>query len=126
MTIPITGGAGCIGSNFVLGWRAQSDKHIINLEPRIDAGNLQNLAPLNTDRRHRFVRGDIDDGPRVDTVLALHTPGAVIHFAAESHGDSSGHGPGECIQANVIGTFQLLESVRANWGQRDNCAGSSA
>jgi dTDP-glucose 4,6-dehydratase len=119
MTILVTGGAGFIGSNFVIDWLAQCDETIVNLDKLTYAGNLQNLAPLNSDPRHVFVRGDIGDGPMVDSMLALHKPRAIINFAAESHVDRSIHGPGEFIQTNIVGTFQLLESVRAYWGQLD-------
>ncbi len=119
MTILVTGGAGFIGSNFVLDWLAQSDETIINLDKLTYAGNLQNLASLNADPRHVFVQGDIADGPMVDSLLVLHKPSAIINFAAESHVDRSIHGPGEFIQTNIVGTFQLLESVRAYWGQLD-------
>jgi len=122
MTILVTGGAGFIGSNFVLDWLAQSDESIVNLDKLTYAGNLQNLASLNTDPRHVFVRGDIGDGPMVDSMLALHKPRAIINFAAESHVDRSIHGPGEFIQTNIVGTFQLLESVRAYWGNLDGDA----
>jgi dTDP-glucose 4,6-dehydratase len=119
MTIMITGGAGFIGSNFVLDWLAQSDETIVNLDKLTYAGNLQNLASLNADPRHVFVRGDIGDGPMIDSMLALHKPRAIVNFAAESHVDRSIHGPGEFIQTNIVGTFQLLESVRAYWGHLD-------
>ena len=122
MTILITGGAGFIGSNFVLDWLAQSDETVINLDKLTYAGNLQNLASLNTDPRHVFVRGDIGDGPMVDSMLALHQPRAIINFAAESHVDRSIHGPGEFIQTNIVGTFQLLESIRAYWGHLEGDA----
>ncbi len=116
MTIMITGGAGFIGSNFVLDWLAQSDETVVNLDKLTYAGNMQNLATLNTDARHVFVQGDIGDGPMVDNLLALHKPRAIVNFAAESHVDRSIHGPGEFIQTNIVGTFHLLESVRAYWG----------
>ena len=122
MTIMITGGAGFIGSNFVLDWLAQSDETIVNLDKLTYAGNMQNLASLNTDTRHVFVQGDIGDGPIVDNLLVLHKPRAIVNFAAESHVDRSIHGPGEFIQTNIVGTFHLLESVRAYWGQLDGTA----
>jgi dTDP-glucose 4,6-dehydratase len=113
MTILVTGGAGFIGSNFVLDWLAQSDETVVNLDKLTYAGNLQNLAALQTDPRHVFVQGDITDGPMVDSMLALHKPRAIVNFAAESHVDRSIHGPGDFIQTNIVGTFHLLESVRA-------------
>ena len=119
MTILVTGGAGFIGSNFVIDWLAQSDETIVNLDLLTYAGNLQNLAALQTDPRHVFVQGDIKDGPMVDTLLALHKPRAIVNFAAESHVDRSIHGPGDFIQTNIVGTFHLLESVRAHWVHMD-------
>ena len=115
MTLLVTGGAGFIGSNFVLDWLAQCDETIVNLDKLTYAGNLDNLASLAADPRHVFVRGDIGDGPMVDSMLALHKPRAIVNFAAESHVDRSIHGPGEFIQTNIVGTFHLLESVRAYW-----------
>ena len=125
MTILVTGGAGFIGSNFVLDWLAQCDEPVVNLDKLTYAGNLQNLAALQTDTRHVFVQGDIQDGPMVDTLLALHKPRAIINFAAESHVDRSIHGPGDFIQTNIVGTFHLLESVRAYWGHMDEQARSA-
>jgi len=122
MTIMITGGAGFIGSNFVLDWLAQCDETVVNLDKLTYAGNMQNLESLSTDARHVFVQGDIGDGPMVDNLLALHKPRAIVNFAAESHVDRSIHGPGEFIQTNIVGTFHLLESVRAYWGQLDGQA----
>jgi len=122
MTIMITGGAGFIGSNFVLDWLTQCDETVVNLDKLTYAGNMQNLESLNTDARHVFVQGDIGDGPMVDNLLALHKPRAIVNFAAESHVDRSIHGPGEFIQTNIVGTFHLLESVRAHWGQLDGQA----
>jgi dTDP-glucose 4,6-dehydratase len=119
MTILVTGGAGFIGSNFVLDWLAQSDEPVVNLDKLTYAGNLQNLAALQADPRHVFVQGDITDGPMVDSLLALNKPRAIINFAAESHVDRSIHGPGDFIQTNIVGTFHLLESVRAYWTQMD-------
>ncbi len=116
MTLLVTGGAGFIGSNFVLDWLAQSDEPIINLDKLTYAGNLENLASLDGDTRHCFVQGDIGDFDLVSRLLAEHQPRAVVNFAAESHVDRSIHGPGEFIQTNINGTFQLLEAVRAYWG----------
>jgi dTDP-glucose 4,6-dehydratase len=113
--ILVTGGAGFIGSNFVLDWFAQSDESIVNLDKLTYAGNLENLATLKDDTRHIFVRGDIGDASVVGELLAEHRPRAVINFAAESHVDRSIHGPGDFIQTNIVGTFHLLEAVRAYW-----------
>ena len=115
MTILVTGGAGFIGSNFVLDWLAQSDELVINLDKLTYAGNLENLASLNDDPRHIFVQGDIGDYDLVSRLLSEHQPRAVVNFAAESHVDRSIHGPGEFIQTNIVGTFQLLEAVRGYW-----------
>ncbi|KMN37979.1 spore coat protein [Chromobacterium sp. LK1] len=117
MTILVTGGAGFIGGNFVLDWLAQSDETVVNLDALSYAGNLDTLKSLEQDPRHVFVRGDIGDRALVDALLAEHRPRAVINFAAESHVDRSIHGPGDFIQTNVVGTFNLLESVRGYWGQ---------
>jgi len=116
MSILVTGGAGFIGSNFVLDWLAQSDELVINLDALTYAGNLQNLASLKDDKRHVFVHGDIADFDLVSRLLAEHKPRAIVNFAAESHVDRSIHGPEDFIQTNIVGTFRLLEAVRAYWG----------
>ena len=115
MSIIVTGGAGFIGANFVLDWLTQSNEPIVNLDKLTYAGNLENLASVQGDARHIFVRGDIGETSLVGRLLAEHRPRAVINFAAESHVDRSIHGPGEFIQTNIVGTFHLLESVRAYW-----------
>jgi len=115
MTILVTGGAGFIGSNFVLDWLAVSDETVVNLDKLTYAGNVHNLAPLTGDPRHTFVQGDIGDGGLVAALLAQHQPRAVLNFAAESHVDRSILGPGEFIQTNIVGTFHLLEQVRTYW-----------
>ncbi len=115
--ILVTGGAGFIGSNFVLDWLAQSDEHVINLDVLTYAGNLENLAALEGDERHIFVKGDIGNFELVSKLLAEHKPRAVVNFAAESHVDRSIHGPEDFIQTNIVGTFRLLEAVRAYYGQ---------
>ncbi len=115
MTILVTGGAGFIGSNFVLDWFKTSDEPIVNLDALTYAGNLANLASLQGDARHHFVKGDIGDRALVDSLLAAHRPRACLHFAAESHVDRSISGPGEFMRTNVQGTFNLLESTRAYW-----------
>ena len=111
----VTGGAGFIGSNFVLDWLAQSDEPVVNLDALTYAGNLENLASLQGDPRHTFVKGDIGDFDLVARLLAEHQPRAIINFAAESHVDRSIHGPEDFIQTNIVGTFRLLEAVRAYW-----------
>jgi len=119
MTILVTGGAGFIGSNFVIDWLANQDEPVVNLDKLTYAGNLQNLASLEGDARHHFVRGDIGDGALVARLLAEHKVRAVLNFAAESHVDRSIEGPGAFIQTNIVGTFNLLEAVRAYWNGLD-------
>lgn len=115
MTILVTGGAGFIGSNFVLDWLAQSDEPVVNLDKLTYAGNLENLASLEGDARHLFVQGDIGDSALLTRLLAEHQPRAILNFAAESHVDRSIHGPEDFIETNIVGTFRLLEAVRAYW-----------
>jgi dTDP-glucose 4,6-dehydratase len=115
--ILVTGGAGFIGSNFVLDWLAQSTEPVINLDALTYAGNRENLAVLDNDTRHIFVHGDIGDSELVARLLVEHQPRALINFAAESHVDRSIHGPADFIQTNIVGTFRLLEAVRAYYGQ---------
>lgn len=114
--ILVTGGAGFIGSNFVLDWLAAGGEPVVNLDKLTYAGNRENLRSLDGDARHIFVQGDIGDQPLVEGLLAQHQPRAVVNFAAESHVDRSIHAPGTFIQTNVVGTFHLLEAVRAYWG----------
>ena len=116
MTILVTGGAGFIGSNFVLDWLARSDEPVLNLDALTYAGNMENFAALDGDRRHVFVQGDICDRALLDRLLAEHRPRALLHFAAESHVDRSIHGPAAFVRTNVEGTFTLLEAARAYWG----------
>ncbi|AZN37851.1 dTDP-glucose 4,6-dehydratase [Iodobacter ciconiae] len=113
--ILVTGGAGFIGGNFVLDWLAGTDEPVINVDKLTYAGNLDTLASLKDDARHIFVRADIGDKAVIGELLAKYQPRAVINFAAESHVDRSISGPGEFIQTNVVGTFNLLESVRGYW-----------
>lgn len=113
--ILVTGGAGFIGSNFVLDWLAQSNEPVINLDKLTYAGNLNNLLAVQNDPRHLFVKGDINDSALLAQLLAQHKPRAIVHFAAESHVDRSIHGPAEFISTNINGTFSLLETVRAHW-----------
>jgi dTDP-glucose 4,6-dehydratase len=111
--ILVTGGAGFIGSNFVLDWLAQSDEPVVTLDKLTYAGNLGNLASVMQDKRHTFVHGDIGERKLVDELFAKYQPRAILHFAAESHVDRSIHGPAEFISTNVNGTFTLLEAARA-------------
>jgi dTDP-glucose 4,6-dehydratase len=115
MTILVTGGAGFIGSNFVLDWLQQHSEPIVNLDKLTYAGNLQNLEALTGDSRHIFIHGDIGNKELVARLLAQHKPRAVLNFAAESHVDRSIDAPEDFIQTNVVGTFHLLECVRVYW-----------
>jgi dTDP-glucose 4,6-dehydratase len=115
MTILVTGGAGFIGGNFVLDWVAGTNEPVINLDKLTYAGNLETLSSLQGNPNHIFVQGDIGDRTQVEHLLAEHKPRAVINFAAESHVDRSIHGPGDFIETNIVGTFNLLESVRGYW-----------
>jgi dTDP-glucose 4,6-dehydratase len=113
--ILVTGGAGFIGSNFVLDWIAAEGTPVVNLDKLTYAGNLSNLASLENEPRHIFVRGDINDRSLVRRLLAQYKPSAIVHLAAESHVDRSIHGPEDFILTNVNGTFHLLEEARAYW-----------
>jgi dTDP-glucose 4,6-dehydratase len=113
--ILVTGGAGFIGSNFVLDWLAHSDERVLNLDKLTYAGNLDNLASLEQDTRHVFVRGDIGDGAHVARLLEQYQPRAIVHFAAESHVDRSIDSPAAFIATNINGTFALLEATRTYW-----------
>jgi dTDP-glucose 4,6-dehydratase len=116
--ILVTGGAGFIGGNFVLDWLSDSkNEGIVNLDKLTYAGNLATLKSLDNDSRHVFVQGDIADYALVLDLLKKHRIRAVINFAAESHVDRSIHGPSDFIQTNILGTFQLLEAVRAYWSE---------
>ncbi|KNY11460.1 spore coat protein [Achromobacter piechaudii] len=115
MSIIVTGGAGFIGSNFVLDWFQESSEPVVTLDKLTYAGNPENLASLKGNQAHKLVQGDIGDVELVSRLLGEHKPRAVLNFAAESHVDRSIHGPGEFIQTNIVGTFHLLEAVRAYW-----------
>ena len=117
MTILVTGGAGFIGSNFILDWLAEHDEPVINLDLLTYAGNLQNLRSVASDPRYRFVHGDIGDNELVTRLLRESAARAVINFAAESHVDRSIAGPEAFVQTNMVGTFRLLEAVR-HWDGR--------
>ena len=114
-TILVTGGAGFIGTNFVLDWVREAGSPVVNLDKLSYAGNMESLAPLAGDPRHIFVQGDIGDGSLVAGLLETHQPRAIVNFAAESHVDRSIHGPRDFIQTNIVGTFEMLESVRGYW-----------
>ncbi|MDT8363894.1 MAG: dTDP-glucose 4,6-dehydratase [Nitrosomonas sp.] len=113
--ILITGGAGFIGSNFILEWVAQSDEAIVNVDKLTYAGNLQNLTALTGNPHYIFTCADICDSSKMNALFASHQPRAVIHMAAESHVDRSIHGPEDFIQTNITGTFRLLEAARQYW-----------
>ena len=114
--ILVTGGAGFIGSNFVLDWLANPKAEgIVNLDKLTYAGNLSTLAPLENNSRHVFIKGDIGDSTLVANLLQEHRPRAIINFAAESHVDRSIHGPADFIQTNILGSFNLLECTRTHW-----------
>ncbi|MBU3632791.1 dTDP-glucose 4,6-dehydratase [Polynucleobacter sp. AP-Feld-500C-C5] len=114
--ILVTGGAGFIGSNFVLDWLSSSSAEgVVNLDKLTYAGNLTNLQSLKNDSRHTFVHGDIGNKSLVEKILNDYCPRAIVNFAAESHVDRSIHGPAEFIQTNVMGTFNLLECAREYW-----------
>jgi dTDP-glucose 4,6-dehydratase len=114
-TILVTGGAGFIGSNFILQRMERDTAPIVNLDKLTYAGNLRNLDSVATDRRYEFVHGDIGDRDLVRRVLDQHRPCAIVHFAAESHVDRSIRGPDDFIRTNVDGSFALLEETRAYW-----------
>ena len=113
----VTGGAGFIGSNFVLDWLATGNEPVVNLDKLTYAGNRANLAALQGDADHIFVQGDIGDAALTARLLAEHRPRAIVNFAAESHVDRSIHGAEEFIATNIVGTFRLLESARGYWSQ---------
>jgi dTDP-glucose 4,6-dehydratase len=113
--ILVTGGAGFIGSNFILNWLAQSNEAVVNFDKLTYAGNLNNLLAVRQRPEHIFVQGDICDTARVTALLNIYRPRAIIHFAAESHVDRSIHGPGEFIATNINGTFSMLDASRAYW-----------
>jgi dTDP-glucose 4,6-dehydratase len=117
--ILVTGGAGFIGSNFVLHWLGHEGSAVVNLDKLTYAGNLSNLRSIGSSDRHIFAKGDINDHQLVSGLLERYQPSAVVHFAAESHVDRSIHGAEEFIQTNVVGTFSLLQAVRSYWTNLD-------
>ena len=114
--IIVTGGAGFIGSNFIREWLASEQEPVVNLDKLTYAGNLQSLADVDGDPRYRFVHADIGDRAATGALLREAKPRAIVNFAAESHVDRSIEGAGEFIATNIVGTFNLLEEVRAYWG----------
>jgi dTDP-glucose 4,6-dehydratase len=119
MTILVTGAAGFIGSNFVLDWFDQSEEGVVSLDLLTYAGNLENLSSLEGNPYHRFIRGNIGDRTLVSEILKKYQIRAIVNFAAESHVDRSIHGPGDFIDTNIVGTYNLLESVRSYWNNLD-------
>jgi len=115
MTILVTGGAGFIGSNFVIDWLSIRDETIVNLDNLTYAGNLNNLSSLENNEDHIFVKGDIGDSTLIEQLLHIHKPRAVLNFAAESHVDRSIHDPEAFMQTNIIGAFRLLECTKDYW-----------
>src|SRR5581483_4008363 len=118
--ILVTGGAGFIGSNFILEWLARSDVPVVNLDKLTYAGNVRSLRTLEGDRRYALVVGDIADSALVEEVLRHHRPRAIINFAAESHVDRSIHGPDDFVQTNIVGTYRLLQAARGYWWRCQN------
>jgi dTDP-glucose 4,6-dehydratase len=116
-TILVTGGAGFIGSNFILQRMRENSLSIINFDKLTYAGNLRNLEAIADDKRYDFIHGDIADREVVRQVLSKHRPGAIVHFAAESHVDRSIRGPEDFIRTNIDGTFALLEETRSYWAE---------
>jgi dTDP-glucose 4,6-dehydratase len=116
-TILVTGGAGFIGSNFILQWMAQERTSLVNLDKLTYAGNPSNLLQVASDPNYHFVQGDICDRELLRDLIRLHQPRAVVHFAAESHVDRSIHGPDDFIRTNVVGTFSLLEEARTYYAE---------
>ncbi len=123
--ILVTGGAGFIGANFIHAWLAAESASVVNLDKLTYAANPANLRSVEGDPRYRFVQADIGDAARVEKLLEEHRPRAVVHFAAESHVDRSIHGPEDFIQTNMVGTFRLLEAVRAYWAKLPARTGQS-
>ena len=115
MTVVVSGGAGFIGSNFVLDWIRETGESVVNIDKLTYAGNIDNLKSLEQDPRHIFERADICDGTAVGKILLRHQPRAIFHFAAESHVDRSIHSPAEFIETNIVGTFRLLERAHEYW-----------
>jgi dTDP-glucose 4,6-dehydratase len=120
MTILVTGGAGFIGSNFVIDWLKHNDEPVINVDKLTYAGHRCNLASLNDNPHHHFIQADIGDRKQMLNLLQQHAVRAVIHFAAESHVDRSISSPESFIQTNIVGTFQLLEAARLYWNELDS------
>ncbi|PJD93155.1 MAG: dTDP-glucose 4,6-dehydratase [Legionella sp.] len=115
MTILVTGGAGFIGSNFIIDWFAKHDEPLINLDILTYAANLKNLESVELDHRYLFIKGDISDQSLFSQILKKYNPRAIVNFAAESHVDRSIHSPEVFVKVNTHGTFCLLECARNYW-----------
>jgi len=115
MTIMVTGGAGFIGSNFILDWLSKNDEQVINIDKLTYAGNLQNLKSIESDSQYIFVKEDILNRQKITELIKDYNPRYIINFAAESHVDRSIHAPDQFIQTNIVGTHSLLESIRGFW-----------
>jgi dTDP-glucose 4,6-dehydratase len=120
MTILVTGGAGFIGSNFILEWLKVLDSTVVNVDALTYSGNLMNLTSLDSDARHVFIKGDIGDKTLVNGILDKYQPHAIVHFAAESHVDRSILNPEAFVETNVVGTYRLLDSTLHYWQKLDN------
>lgn len=112
MSILVTGGAGFIGSNFVLNWLENDKEKVIVFDKLTYAGNLENLKAVESNSNYVFVQGDIGDSELIAKLLQEHQPRAIVNFAAESHVDRSIHEPGDFMQTNIMGTYRLLEEAR--------------
>ena len=126
LRILVTGAAGFIGSNFVLDWFSQSKEDVVSLDLLTYAGNLENLSSLDNNPHHHFVQGNIGDRDLVSSLLKKYQIRAVVNFAAESHVDRSIHRPGDFIETNIVGTYNLLESVRSYWNDLDEVSKKAA
>lgn len=115
--ILVTGGAGFVGSNFILDWLHHSSEPVVNLDSLTYAGNLTTLSSIKYNPLHLFVHGDIGNAGLLDNLLAKHQPRTIVHFAAESHVDRSIHSAENFIQTNIVGTFRLLEAAQGYWSK---------
>ncbi|MEK2690473.1 dTDP-glucose 4,6-dehydratase [Bdellovibrio sp. GT3] len=113
----VTGGAGFIGSNFILNWLKNNNEPVVNIDKLTYAGNLENLKSVESNSKYIFAKADLLDLPALEKLVREHKPRAILNFAAESHVDRSIHGPGEFIQTNIVGTFNLLQVTKEYWSQ---------
>ena len=120
MTIMVTGGSGFIGTNFVIEWLKKHNEKVVNLDKLTYAGNLQNLAKLEGNSNHIFVKEDIGSSRAINLLLKTYNPRFIVNLAAESHVDRSIHHPEEFIQTNIVGTYRLLESIRGYWSELED------